>query len=565
MSIIEIKNVTKSYAERTVLRNISLEVCAGHRIGIVGPNGAGKSTLLRIIVGQIQPDEGYARAYGRIGYLPQEPNWPSKVTVRQQLASINSKALTKFMADWHLNAALLNTPCGFLSGGEKTKLALVQSMAKDPAVLLLDEPTNHLDMKAIEYLEDALKGFNGTLIVVSHDRFFLDNIVNYIWEIHDGNIKAYNGNYSSYVRQKEMEQQRAWQEYEAYIKERNRLEASTRERMAQAQSMAKPKRKNDSFWKEQKDKYAGISSKAAKTAKAIQSRIEHLEVKQKPRQQRSINIAFNQAENHSNIVAQGNSLTKTFGAKILFKDASFTIFSGNRIALLGDNGTGKTTLLKIIVGQQQPDSGQIYISPSVRIGYLDQEVNRLDYNKSILDEVRDSSNADLSTVRNLLGCLLFSGDDVFKPIRALSTGERVRVALAKMLLGRYTMLIMDEPNNFLDIPSRESIEKALADYEGTLLMVSHDRYFISKIADLIWEIDHQQLICYADDYSYYVQKRRNAAKPQNDIKDEILRLEVLLSQLSGRLSQPLPEQEKEQLNQQFMDTARKLNNLRQML
>jgi len=550
---ISIRNLSKSYGEKILFEDFSIDISSQDKIGIIGANGAGKSTLLKIIIQELEPDKGYVRLFGKVGYLPQEISLPQESLVREYFKLRRYKGFTEFRKD------LFDAKWGSLSGGEKTKLKLLEVLTSGPSVLILDEPTNHLDIKSIEELESILQRFKGPVLLVSHDRFFLDRVTNKTIEIFRGKISVYPGNYTYYAEQKRIELERAWEDYEKYVSKRRQLEEASRERLNRAQSVSKIKDKRDSFWRYSKDFYARKGAKIAKSAKALEKRIEKMETKEKPYEEQNIRFSFGSSQDTGNILVYGENVRKAFGDNILFIDASFSIKRNDKIILLGANGTGKTTLLRMILRKEPLSQGNIWVSSQVRIGYLDQEILLLDPNKTVLEEVRGATIGDITTIRTFLGCLLFSEDAVLKKISNLSTGEKVRVTLAKLILGDYNLLIMDEPTNFLDIKSREVIERALKDYNGSLLFVSHDRYFISRLANTVWEIEDNALKCYPGDYDYYLYKREY---DRDNVKDKILLLEVQLANLLAKLDAVNDEKEKIRLNTQSIELKRELNRLK---
>lgn len=559
MLTIRIRDLSKSYGEKVIFERFSLDIHSGDKIGIIGPNGAGKTTLLRLILGIIESERGYVETFGKIGYLPQDLTLPEDKLVRECFKIQASSPILKRMG---LKKDILDSPCKTLSGGEKIKLKIVELLEDKPLILILDEPTNHMDIRGIEFLEEELSKFDGTLLIVSHDRFLLDKVVNKVIEINRGKISVYTGNYSAYAKKKKEELERAWQEYERYIEEKRRLEEASRRAKERAKSVGKIKNKNDSFWRYSKDFYGRKAAKVAKVGKAIEKRIEKLEVKEKPFEEQHIKLEFDTTNEGLNTIIQCNNLSKSFGDKLLFEDVNLSVKNGQKIALLGDNGVGKTTLLRILLGKEPPTNGNIWISESVKIGYLEQEVNLLNPQNTVLDEVRSSTNYDITTIRTLLGCLLFIEDEALKRIESLSMGEKVRVTLAKLILGGFNLLLMDEPTNFLDIKSREVIEEALKWYKGSLIFVSHDRYFVSKIADTIWEIENYRVTTYSGNYEYYLFKKSRLKN--GDIKDKILLLEVQLSKISNELDKAKDE-DKEELNRRFIELTREINRLKSMI
>ncbi|MBC7320976.1 ABC-F type ribosomal protection protein [bacterium] len=559
MLTIRIRDLSKSYGEQILFEKFSFDIHTGDKIGIVGPNGSGKTTLLKLILSILEPDRGYVEVFGKVGYLPQDLALPEDKLVREcfevQSSSTNLKRIG-------LKKDILDSPCGTLSGGEKIKLKLVELLEDKPTILTLDEPTNHMDIKGIEFLEDELSKFNGTLLVVSHDRFLLDRIVNKIIEINRGKISLYTGNYSNYAQKKKEELERAWKEYERYTEEKRRLEEASRKIKERSKAVEKVKDRKDSFWKYSKDFYGKKASKVAKIGKSIEKRIERLEIKEKPFEEQHIKLEFDATDKGLDTIIQCNGLSKSFEDKLLFENADLSVRSRQKIALLGDNGVGKTTLLRILLGKEAPTDGNIWISKSAKIGYLEQEVNFLSSENTIIEEIRKVTNSDITTIRTLLGCLLFIEDEALKRIELLSMGEKVRVTLAKLILGGFNLLLMDEPTNFLDIRSREVIEEALKWYKGSLVFVSHDRYFVSKIADTIWEIENHKITVYPGDYEYYLFKK--SSLKGGDIKDKILLLEVQLSKIASELDKAKDE-EKEELNRKFIELTREINKLKSMV
>lgn len=559
MLTIRIRDLSKSYGERVLFEKFSLDIHTGDRIGIVGPNGTGKTTLLKLILNILEPDRGYVEVFGKIGYLPQDLTLPEDKLVRECFEIQSSSAILKQIG---LRKDILDSSCGILSGGEKIKLKLVELLENKPTILILDEPTNHMDIRGIEFLEEELSKFVGTLLIVSHDRFLLDKVVNKIIEIYRGKISLYTGNYSDYAKKKKEELERAWQEYEKYTEEKRRLEEASRKIKERAKSVGRIKDKKDSFWKYSKDFYGRKAAKVAKIGKSIEKRIEKLEIKEKPFEEQHIKLEFDAIDEGLDTIIQCNAISKSFGDKLLFENANLSVKNGQKVALLGDNGVGKTTLLRMLLGKELPTKGEIWISKSAKIGYLEQEVNLLNPENTIIDEVRGVSNSDITTIRTLLGCLLFLEDEALKRISSLSMGEKVRVTLAKLILGGFNLLLMDEPTNFLDIRSREVIEEALKWYKGSIIFVSHDRYFVSKIANTIWEIENCKITVYPGDYEYYLFKKSRLK--DGDIKDKILLLEVQLSRITNELDKAKDE-EKEELNRKFIELTREINQLKSMV
>jgi len=545
-----------------VFKDISGIIGEGQKVGLVGRNGQGKTTLMKIFIGQEEPDEGIFEVQGRIGYLAQQMD-ELEGSLAEFLGQDGAREyqIKKALARVQLSEALLHSKLETLSGGEKTKARIARLLLREPDILMLDEPTNHLDMKALNWLEGFLSSFAGIVLVISHDRAFLDRAVGKIFELEGGKLQEYTGNYSEYKRQKQQLYDRQLEEYKVYTEQRKKLEEAIRKKMEKAQRVVKKKRPRDSGEaRGGKDFYAAKAKRVAQNAKAMERRLEKLEKKEKPREQKKIKVSFGlDGEVVSQTLIRGQGLKKQFGSRLLFADVQFEVNRGKRIALLGDNGSGKTTLLKMIMGELEPDEGTVKAAPGVQIGYLDQELARFQENRSILEELSHETGKKEEEIRTLLGCLQFRRDEVYKPIGVLSMGERVKVTLARLILQGSNILILDEPTNHLDLPSREAVEEALENYDGTLLFVSHDRYFLERIADEIWEIKDKRLERHEMSYREYLEEREGTSRNQDAQR---LLLENRLSQLSALLDVCKDEAEKEELNREFIEIARKLRELK---
>lgn len=549
--LLDVNSVSKFIEDKEILKNINFKLYRKDKIGIVGRNGIGKTTLLRVITSELETDSGSIKFYGRYGYLPQNLFINNNLFVYELMEE--TKKYGEFLE--LLNRFGLSDAekqkVETLSGGEKTKLYLIRLLLQNPDILILDEPTNHLDYETIEWLENFINEFSGAVLIVTHDRYFLDKTVSKIFELEDKTIREYSGGYTFYATQKKIELDRARLEYEEYIKKKRQLEIAARKHMERAN------RYNDMS---ANDFQRGKANKIAKRSKAIISRLQNIEEKEKPKIPKNISIKLEgSSDKTSEILIRVQNISKTYD-KTLFENISFSIYRNARIGLIGKNGVGKSTLLKGLMGTISLD-GDISISPSVKIGYFSQELEELNLNSTILEELK-KINSDESYVRTLLGCMLFRRDDVYKRIENLSYGERVRVAFLKLILEENNLLILDEPTNFLDIPTREIIEEALLDYEGAILFVSHDRYFVEKIAEEIWELSNNDLIQYLGNYSYYLNKKKQSQSKKNiDINEEILRLEMQLSHISFRLMN-CKDDEKSDLEKEYFEVTKKLKELK---
>lgn len=535
MIILSAQHIVKSFGVNAVLRDVSLTVQQGDRIGLVGVNGCGKSTLMRILAGLDAQDGGEISLVRglRVGYLAQqnmvtsgETVWNELQKVYEQVFAMEKKLreLEDEMAHAHTDAqrfaqlsadydrltqrfeeadgyswksmvsGVLNglgfKPAQYdqcvdsLSGGEQTRLCLARLLLQKPDLLLLDEPTNHLDMETLQWLENYLAAYKGSVLVISHDRYFLDHVCTGIVEILMGASEQYNGNYTRYIAQRQERFESRMRAYEIQQKEIERQQAIiARYRM---------------FNREK-------SIRAAESREKALDRMEKLE---KPVDERAIRFSFEARRRTGEDVLQLTEISKSFGEKHLFHDLTLRVRAGDRVALIGPNGVGKSTLIKIIVGEEQPDTGFIRYGSNVDIGYYDQHQSTLHADKTALDEIWDRfPQMEQSNVRGALGMFLFTGDDVFKPIHTLSGGEKGRVALTALMLRKDNLLLLDEPTNHLDMDSREVLEDALTDFGGTIITVSHDRYFINRIANRIIEMQPDGVTEYIGNYDDYIERK----------------------------------------------------------
>lgn len=532
--ILSCQNISKAFGEEQILNNASFIIEDREKAAIVGINGAGKSTLLKIIMGQLSPDEGQVvSAKGKtIGYLAQHQDVNSEHTIYEELLTVKQDILNMEQQirrlEEEMNHAqgealenLLNTytklnhdfeaangyaykseltgvlkglgfteedysrPVNTLSGGQKTRVSLGKLLLTKPDILLLDEPTNHLDMESIAWLETFLLNYNGAVVVVAHDRYFLNKIVTKIIEVDQGKVCTFSGNYSDYAQKKALLRTAA---YNAYVNQQ-------REVKHQEEVIAKLR----SFNRE----------KSIKRAESREKLLQKMDLVEKPVEiNTQMKLMLEPDCISGNDVLSISELSKSFPPLTLFEGISFEIKRGERVALIGNNGTGKTTILKIITGLLEADRGTIKTGANVHIGYYDQEHHVLHPEKTIFQEISDDyPDLNNTRIRNVLAAFLFTGDDVFKLIGDLSGGERGRVSLAKLMLSEANFLILDEPTNHLDMDSKEILENALNSYSGTVLYVSHDRYFINQTATRIIDLNQKQLVNYIGNYDYYLEKK----------------------------------------------------------
>ncbi|MDE7367517.1 MAG: ABC-F type ribosomal protection protein [Lachnospiraceae bacterium] len=532
--ILACQNVSKAFGINDVLKDIQFHIEDKEKAAIVGINGAGKTTLFKIIIGEEAPDSGQVilSKDKTIGYLAQQQEASYENTIYEEMLSVKKhiieldrqirqtelamkhtegtelesllntytrlthefesangyaykSEITGVLKGLGFTEADYNTKISTLSGGQKTRIALGRLLLSQPDVILLDEPTNHLDMDSIAWLEGYLNNYDGAVLIVSHDRYFLDRIVTKIVELENGNSRVYHGNYSWYARKREEIRASEWKAYSNQQAEiRHQEEVITKLR---------------SFNRE----------KSIKRAESREKMLNRMEVIEKPVEVRdAMRIQLEPEVESGNDVLLIEHLSKSFGSNCLFQDITMDIKRGERVALIGNNGTGKTTILKIINKYVPKDEGRILLGSRVKIGYYDQEHQVLSPEKTIFQEISDAYPALTNTrIRTILAAFLFTGDDVFKQIQDLSGGERGRVSLAKLMLSSANLLILDEPTNHLDITSKEILESALCSYTGTVLYVSHDRYFINKTATRILNLTDGHLNEYKGNYDYYLEKK----------------------------------------------------------
>lgn len=584
---IAVSSLVKSFdLGKNILDGLSFSVNAGERVGILGHNGCGKTTLFRIIAGELPYDEGElmvapTRRLGLISQIPVFPEgWTTEDVLKhahrhlygisrrmdeltEQMERDQSPALLReydrLSEDFRrlggydmetdrnrvanglqIPASMRSQPFDSLSGGERTRVNLARLILEDTDILLLDEPTNHLDLRATEWLEDYLLHFKGTVLAISHDRYFLDRVVQRCIEIDEGRAEFYSGSYSFYVEER---QRRFEEKLKKYEKDQAKIEQLTRA----AEQMH--------LWA-----FMG-NDKLHKRAFSMERRIEKLSRSEKPAERKKISVKFKEREFNGDEALVIEGLSKRFGEKRLFSDLSLSVAGAERIALIGDNGSGKSTLIKIIMGQEAPDEGYLYMGPAVRAAYLPQIVSFSEPSRSALDTMLYDCRCQPQEARDRLAAFGFRGEDVFTPVGALSGGEKSRLRLCMLMGSDINLLILDEPTNHLDIASREWMEDALADYAGTLLFVSHDRYFIEKFAGRIWAMEdggisdfrggYQDFCAWRERRAVFIQtekaakKKKEPKKPRSPGTDKLLaRTEREIGKLEEKIAALDAESEK---------------------
>jgi ATP-binding cassette, subfamily F, member 3 len=543
MIVLSLNSVSKSYGINTILSDINFAINEFDKVGLVGRNGAGKTTLFKMLCGELSNDSGniYIPKDKNVGYLSQNLDLDEELTVFEETMkvfknvkdietrlrelevlisdlSVNGSDHDRYLKEYGnlqeeferldgygvesyakgiliglgITTSDFQKQVKYLSGGQKTRVALSKLLLRKPDILLLDEPTNHLDLNAIYFLEGFLKDYKGTIILISHDRYFLDVITTKTYELTNGIIEEYHGNYSHYINERQSRYEQRLKEYELQQKEIQRMEEMI-ERFR-------------SFNRE----------KSIKQAESKEKALEKIERIDKPTMDiKTARISFETKFKSGNDVLILEELSKAYGEKVLFTDLSLLIRRGERIALIGENGRGKSTILKMVNGVVNPDKGMVKVGKNVQVGYYDQEQKNICLEKTIIDDLWDEyPDMTVTQVRNYLAAFLFTGDEVFKPVSTLSGGEKCRLSLLKLMLSKSNFLLLDEPTNHLDIMAREALEDALLDYDGTMLVVSHDRYFLNKIINKILELEESGITEYLGNFQYYLSKKNS---PEDEI------------------------------------------------
>lgn len=601
MIVLSTKNIKKSYGIDTILKNITFNINDGEKVGLIGPNGAGKSTLFKILTNQLEQDSGelFIEKGKLVGYMSQNLSLTSSNSIYDEVLTVfedlllteaklkklegimnepydakNEAYHNKVIKDYTTLTEIYNNKGGYtyrgeinrvlkglgflendfnktidiLSGGQKSRVALCKLLLTKPDILLLDEPTNHLDLSAIEWLEEYLISYKGTVVLISHDRYFLDAVTEKTLEILGGEAYTYNGNYTSALDLKEKNFEVLMKAYKLQQTEIKRQEEIIE--------------KYRSFNREK-------SVKAAESRQKALDKIDRLEAPISDGKASKIN--FEALIKSGNDVLHVENLSKSFGEKKLFSELSFDIKRSEKIALIGENGRGKTTLFNILLGNVESDHGSAVLGKNVHIGYYDQEQSNLDESKTVIDEVWDRfPNLTTTKIRNALAAFLFSGDDVFKKISTLSGGEKCRINLLKLMLSKSNFLLLDEPTNHLDIVSREALEDAILSYDGTVLVISHDRYFLNKVVSKIYELQENGIKEYLGNYDYYVDKKKNPNRFQDE--EELtsgktktqLNLEKKKKKEAEKQAKELKQKAKT-LEKDIMDTETKIEELQNEL
>ena len=579
MILLTVNHVSKAFVTRSVLEDASLVLQTGQRMGVVGVNGSGKSTLFRMIAGELEPDAGSITLLkgARVGMLTQQADITSDYTVQEELERVfepvrrmeaRLREMEEQMAALHHDAEAFaqlsrdysrlmdrfedaggyewpsriqgvlaglgfaddkrNQKAALLSGGEKTRLCLARLLLIQPELLMLDEPTNHLDLASTQWLEDTLRKYRGSVMVISHDRYFMNSVCDCMAEVCMRRIDQYEGNYDQFAQKRQANLERRLKEYKMQQAEIARQQAIiARYRMYNTE-------------------------RSIRAAESREKQLDKIERVEKPVSEQKVRFSFGARRRSGDDVLMVKNLEKSFGSRTLFSGLNLHLRAGDRVAVIGQNGVGKSTLLNLICGLQKPDNGQILFGSNVDVGYYDQQQSSLHPEKDIMSEVWDDFPwMEPGDVRAVLALFLFTGEEVFKRISTLSGGERGRVALAKLMLKKDNLLLLDEPTNHLDMDSREVLEDALNDYEGTLLTVSHDRYFINRVANRVLEMTPQGAKDYLGNYDDYLEKKR---QEEMGLLEEAAPGMTRTQMDKEKRKQRLKNENKKQLLQRLKDT-----------
>jgi ATP-binding cassette, subfamily F, member 3 len=601
MFIVKVDGLKKMFGSRILFDQVSVGIREGERIGLIGANGVGKTTFLNILYGMEQPDAGEIRwkagfTKDKIGFLSQQIRFTAGDTIKdfvqrantklfeieKQLRTIEKNLATgsiqqqqdvlqtygylqeqfeqldgynleykveKVLKEVNLDAHLWDHDIASLSGGQKTKAQLARILLQQPEFLLLDEPTNHLDQETMLWMRNILNNYPGTILIVSHDRHFLDQVATSILELSASGMSSYSGNYSDYKRTRELKirtQQALYQKQQTQIRQ---LEEAIRTYQS---------------WYQRAHKAAGQNDFARSAAKAHVTRLHNKERQlerirsqqvKAPRQASVLSVQYDTKDKLGSHLLHVEQLAMQYGQQTLFKNVSFTIQRGAKIALIGSNGVGKSTLLQILLSLKQPTEGSVYINPGIRIGYFVQELDHLDPDKTILEEVQQIEGVGVAHARTILACFLFKEEDVFKPIGSLSQGEKCRVAFVKLYFSGANLLILDEPTNYLDIPSREQIERALQHFPGTILLVSHDQYMVERIATELLLFQEETVRHFKGTYKEWIEfKTKQLYAPEElQVIEQKTLLQMELSKLSDVAKNPLTSKEEQDSARQQLD------------
>ncbi|MFN2747451.1 ribosomal protection-like ABC-F family protein [Bacillus sp. z60-18] len=566
--LMKIRGLQKSFGEQTILKNIDFEISHQERIGLVGCNGAGKTTLANILSGHMEADKGTVQMDRtlKIGYLQQSIEY-SVNDFKTILTGAESGTLYQLTSRLGLSKvqSWSSERLGHMSGGEKLKLALAHVWKTNPDVLILDEPTNHLDLKGINWLLDELEQYQGAVLIISHDRYFLDQSVSKIFELEDGKLHSYQGNYSAYRREKERLYEERLHQYEVQQKHKNRIESqiSTLQNWSQ-----KAHRDSTKQGTQSERRQAGFKEyhrvKAKKLDNQVKSKLKRLEQEleknraEKPKDEAAVKFQFSSGVKRGKRIFEAKGLTKTFDGRTLFRDSHFYIKHGERFALIGDNGCGKTTLVKMLLEEEPATEGVLWKSQSVNAAYLSQDVSNLKPEQTVAEALKLSDRDKIARARTMMANMGIKEDRFDHTIGTFSLGERTRIKLAGMVLDDYDLLILDEPTNHLDLPSREQLEETLLEFQGTIIIVSHDRYFTEKLCSKLLVFENGRVTRVETGLEDYLRRKTKSLSKKSGEEDEMLRIENRMTAVLGELAGLSPDEVRyRELDQEFSELVKR--------
>jgi macrolide transport system ATP-binding/permease protein len=547
MSIIKFSDVSISYDTLDVLKKINLDINNGERIGIVGANGAGKSTLIKIIMQEIKPDNGKVSISNstNIGYLKQATEYSMEDFMNMTTARDNVSEFLKLNSELNIskNIDFTEERLNNLSGGEKTKLALSAILATNPSLLLLDEPTNHVDLDSVNWLIQRLKNYNGTIMVVSHDRYFLNQVVDKIIEIEDGQLKIYYGNYDYYQKEKEAELLALRETYEQQQKEEKKIEKEIKQlknwsEKGEREAGKQGGMRSDSKIKGVKTNAQRKAAKLGKGAENKKTRLEQMKKEhiEKPQDEKKIKFDFQGATSGANCLVRVSDLEKSYASRTIFNNVNLTINRTEKIGLIGPNGSGKSTFVKILLNQLEPTKGDIWKTPSLKVAYMSQDVFDLEEDKTIFEMTEKMDSEAKQFFFSNLANMGLNREMFNHKIKTLSLGERMRLKLVQIIVGDYNLLVLDEPTNHLDLPNKIQLEKALIDFPGAIVIASHDRFLLSKVTNKVFIFKDNTILRSEDSYSEYAEK--TDAKTVVIEQSSSLTVEDKLRDIEEKMGQP---------------------------
>ncbi len=565
--MLTVRNIHKNFGEKLIINDLSFDIKKKDRIGLIGINGAGKSTLANMIYGTIKADSGtiIKAPQLRIGYLKQSVDYQLNVTQQQFTSDFLEKTselgLTKYQA-WD------NERFSHLSGGETHKVALAEIWSSYPDILLLDEPTNHLDFQGINWLIEQLNAFKGAVVVISHDRYFLDKAVNRIFDLEEGKLTTYEGNYSSFYEKKKKIREDQLHHFQNHQRNKARIEGQMDQLRQWAGKAHRTMRDQEGF-----KEYHGV--KAKKLDRAMKSKMKRLSRElekniEKPSEEKTVHFQFEKSKKRGKRIIEAKYLSKVFQARTLFRNSHFYINHGEKIGIYGSNGSGKTTFLKILLGEESLTSGQLSISSTLKVASLSQDVGDMDVNQTGLEVLQLTERDQLLKARTTLANMGIDAKKLNQPLGSLSLGERTRIKLTNMLLNEYDVLILDEPTNHLDLATRNQLEKTLSEFAGTILVVSHDFYFLQHVCEKLLVFEEQKIKRVEMTIEDY-EARRNSFQQQHntsnkqEIEDELLRVNTEISAVLGEISSLTPDSSKyQELDLTFQELIKRKRDLQNL-